>query len=182
MSDHVPEARSPAQPRGESIVDDTGDGKPPEGLGIAGGRSQIEMEAGRHSHIDHHLHGLPEMQDHRIRGVRRRSQLRGIGGQALGHAREGSDWDLGYLAGPELDPSALLLDVVTALGTDRVDLVDLARAGAQVRFRAAADGRIVYAADQGTFERFWTAAVTFWCDAEPVIRTGYADVLARLSP
>ena len=104
-----------------------------------------------------------------------------FGSRARRDAREGSDWDLGYLAGPELDPSALLLDVVTALGTDRVDLVDLARAGAQVRFRAAADGRIVYAADQGTFERFWTAAVTFWCDAEPVIRAGYADALSRLA-
>ena len=104
-----------------------------------------------------------------------------FGSRARRDAREGSDWDLGYLAGPELDPSALLLDVVTALRTDRVDLVDLARAGAQVRFRAAAEGRVVYAADQGTFERFWTEAVTFWCDAEPVIRAGYADALSRLA-
>jgi len=105
-----------------------------------------------------------------------------FGSRARRDAREGSDWDLGYLAGAEMDPSALLLDVVTALGTDRVDLVDLARAGAQVRFRAAADGRIVYAADETAFERFWFEAVSFWCDAAPVIRMGYADVLARLSP
>lgn len=105
-----------------------------------------------------------------------------FGSRARADARARSDWDLGYLAGPELDPSALLLDVVTALRTDRVDLVDLARAGAQVRFRAAAEGRVVHAADEGTFQRFWTDAVTFWCDAEPVIRKGYADVLARLAP
>ena len=105
-----------------------------------------------------------------------------FGSRARRESREGSDWDLGYLGGPEMDTSALLLDVVTALGTDRVDLVDLARAGAQVRFRAAADGRIVFAADESAFERFWLEAVSFWCDAEPVIRMGYADVLTRLSP
>ena len=76
-----------------------------------------------------------------------------FGSRARRDSREGSDWDLGYLAGPEMDTSALLLDVVTALGTDRVDLVDLARAGAQVRFRAAAEGRVVYAADQGTLKQ-----------------------------
>lgn len=104
-----------------------------------------------------------------------------FGSRARRDSREGSDWDLGYLAGPEMDPSALLLGVVTALGTDRVDLVDLARAGAQVRFRAAADGRVLYAATQGAFERFWLEAVSFWCDAEPVIRAGYAGVLASLT-
>lgn len=105
-----------------------------------------------------------------------------FGSRARRQSREGSDWNLGYLGGPEMDTSALLLDVVTAVGTDRVDLVDLARAGAQVRFRAAADGRIVFAAAESAFERFWLEAVSFWCDAEPVIRMGYADVLTRLSP
>ena len=104
-----------------------------------------------------------------------------FGSRARRECREGSDWDLGYLGGPEMDTSALLLDVVTALGTDRVDLVDLARAGAQVRFRAAADGRIVFAADESAFERFWLEAVSFWCDAEPVSRAGYADALASLT-
>lgn len=104
-----------------------------------------------------------------------------FGSRARRDSREGSDWDLGYLAGPEMDPSALLLGVVTALGTDRVDLVDLARAGAQVRFRAAAEGRVLYAAAEGAFERFWLEAVSFWCDAEPVIRAGYAGVLASLT-
>ena len=63
-----------------------------------------------------------------------------FGSQARGEARPDSDWDLGYLAGAGFDPDALLLDLVTRLGTDRVDLVDLARAGAQLRFKAAAEG------------------------------------------
>ena len=103
-----------------------------------------------------------------------------FGSRARGDAHEQFDWDLGYLAGPGLDPDALLLDLVNALDTDRVDLVDLARAGGQVRFRAARDGRRIHEASPGTFEAFWTDAVTFWCDAEPLLRTGYAEALARL--
>ena len=103
-----------------------------------------------------------------------------FGSRARGDAREQSDWDLGYLGEPGMDADALLLDVVNALGTDRVDLVDLARAGGQIRFRAARDGRPLYEAPRGAFAEFWIEAVDFWCDAEPVLRAGYADALARL--
>ena len=105
-----------------------------------------------------------------------------FGSRARTDARPASDWDLGYVASDGLDPDALLLDLVRALGTDRVDLVDLERAGAQIRYRAAAEGRVVHEARPGAFAEFWLAAVGFWCDAEPVLRAGYADVLARLRP
>jgi predicted nucleotidyltransferase len=103
-----------------------------------------------------------------------------FGSRARGDAREQSDWDFGYLAQEGFDPDALLLDLVNALGTDRIDLVDLARAGGQMRFRAARDGRALYEAEEGIFQTFWLEAVGFWCDVEPVVRAGYADVLARL--
>lgn len=103
-----------------------------------------------------------------------------FGSRARADAQERSDWDLGYLADTGLDPDALLLDLVNALGTDRVDLVDLARAGAQVRFRAAGEGRVLHEAAAGVFSKFWIEAVDFWCDAEPLLRAGYAQVLARL--
>ena len=103
-----------------------------------------------------------------------------FGSRARGDAGAESDWDLGYLAEPSFDPDALLLDLVTRLATDRVDLVDLARAGGQIRFRVAADGRVVYEDEPSRFERFWLEAVHFWCEAGPLIREGYTDVLARL--
>ena len=103
-----------------------------------------------------------------------------FGSRARTDARSTSDWDFGYVAADGLDPDALLLDLVHVLGTDRVDLVDLARAGAQIRFRAAAEGRVVHEGSPGAFAEFWLDAVDFWCDAEPVLRAGYADVLARL--
>ena len=103
-----------------------------------------------------------------------------FGSRARGDAGETSDWDLGYLADASFDPLRLLGDLVAILGTDRVDLVDLRPAGAQVRFRAARDGRPLHAADEDVFPRFWMEAVSFWCDAGPAIRSGYADVLAEL--
>ena len=89
---------------------------------------------------------------------------------------------LGYLAHPDFDPDALRLALVTALGTEGIDLVDLERAGALLRYRAARDGRPLFSAAAGTFERFSIEAVTFWCDIAPVLEAGYADVLAELGP
>jgi len=103
-----------------------------------------------------------------------------FGSRARGEARQQSDWDLGYLAEGGFDPDVLLLDLVVELGTDRVDLVDLGRAGAQVRFRAAAEGLVVYEGSPGAFAALWIEAVDFWCDAGPLIRDGYAEALARL--
>jgi predicted nucleotidyltransferase len=104
-----------------------------------------------------------------------------FGSRARGDASAASDWDVAYRADDRLDREALLLDLIRALDTDRVDLVDLERAGGLVRFRAARDGRVVFEAAPDAFARFWLEAVDFWCDAGPVIRAGYEDVLAELS-
>lgn len=101
------------------------------------------------------------------------------GSRARGDARSGSDWDLAYLATSAFDPDAFLADLVLALGTDRVDLARLRGAGGLFRYRVARDGEPVYEARQGVFADFWTRAVTFWCDAEPVLRPAYDAVLAE---
>ncbi len=102
------------------------------------------------------------------------------GSRARGDAHSHSDWDFAYLADGRLDPDALLADLVLAMGSDRVDLADLSRAGGLLRYRAARDGRPVFEGEEGAFERFWLQAVTFWCDAEPVLRRGYEAILAEL--
>jgi predicted nucleotidyltransferase len=101
------------------------------------------------------------------------------GSRGRGDGGPQSDWDFGYLGDPELDPAALMLRLTDILGTDAVDLADLDRASALLRFRAARDGRLL-AEREGEFERFQLAAVHFWCDAGPVIRAAYDDVLAGL--
>jgi len=101
------------------------------------------------------------------------------GSRARGDAQEGSDWDLAYLAADGFDPDAFLAEVVFALREDRVDLADLSTAGGLLRYRVARDGQVLYEVRDGVFERFWMQAVTFWCDAEPVLRRGYEAVLAE---
>jgi predicted nucleotidyltransferase len=103
-----------------------------------------------------------------------------FGSRARGDATDRSDWDLGYLAGEHVDPDAILADLVSAIGTERIDLVDLSRASGLVRFRAARDGVAIVEKPRGAFDRFWLDAVSFWCEAGHVLRAAYAGVLDEL--
>jgi predicted nucleotidyltransferase len=103
-----------------------------------------------------------------------------FGSRARGDAAANADWDFAYLAAAPFDADALLADLAGVIGADRIDLVDLARAGGQLRYRAARDGRIVYEGRPGAFERFWLDAVSFWCDVAPVVGRAYEGVLSRL--
>lgn len=87
---------------------------------------------------------------------------------------------LGYLGDETFDPDALLAELVLALGSDRIDLVNLTGAGGLLRYRAARDAVVLHQADPEAFERFWMATVLFWCDVEPVLRRGYEAILAGL--
>ena len=105
-----------------------------------------------------------------------------FGSRARGDARAGSDWDFGYLGSAAFDPDGFLAVLVGAVNSDRIDLVDLARAGGLLRFRAARDGCPLFEADADAFACFWLDAVSFWCDIEPILRAGYDRVLAELGP
>ena len=108
------------------------------------------------------------------------------GSRARGEAADVSDWDLAYLAeantdaDADADPGALAAALTRVLATDAVDLVDLARASALLRFRAARDGVVVLERTPGRFVEFQEEAVRFRCDAGPVIRAAQDDVLAGL--
>jgi len=101
------------------------------------------------------------------------------GSRARGDAHPGSDWDFGYLAGPDFDPGHLLGSLVRTLECDAIDLVDLARASGHLRYRAAADAVVVHGATS-VFNQFWFDAVSYWCDMQGVIRAEYARALAEL--
>lgn len=104
-----------------------------------------------------------------------------FGSRARGDATDRSDWDIGYLADARFDRERFLADLIAALGTEQIDLVDLERAGGLVRFRAARDGIALFEHAPDAFARFWLDAVSFWCDMGPIIRAGYEDILAELS-
>jgi hypothetical protein len=100
------------------------------------------------------------------------------GSLALGDADALSDWDLAYDADATLDPDALLAAVADRLNADRIDLVDLGRAGALLRHRVARDGVAFFEASPGRFEQFRLDAIATWCDMAPVLEPLYARVLA----
>lgn len=103
-----------------------------------------------------------------------------FGSRARGDAAPGSDWDFGYLAGGSVDPLALMAELSRVVGSDRVDVVDLARTSGLLRYRAARDGLLVYERESGAFDRFRFEAARFWFDAEPVLLPEYEAVLDRL--
>lgn len=104
-----------------------------------------------------------------------------FGSRARTDAHPGSDWDLAYIAREGFDVAALLGVLVEAVGSDRVDLVDLRRAGGLLRYRVARDGQVVYEARPQLADAFRFEAVQFWCDAAAVLQRGYDEVLAELT-
>ena len=104
-----------------------------------------------------------------------------FGSRARGDAHHGSDWDFGYLAGPELDFYGLLARLVLLLGTDRIDLVNLNRTNGLLRFRVAAEGQALFESSDGIFESFAFEAISYWCDMGPIIRQGYEAILQGLA-
>jgi predicted nucleotidyltransferase len=103
-----------------------------------------------------------------------------FGSRARSETHACSDWDFGYLASARLDAAGLLAALVETTGSDRIDLVDLQRAGGLLRYRAARDGQVVYESQPGVADAFRLEAVRFWCEAAPVLQRGYEAVLAEL--
>ncbi|PYQ56631.1 MAG: hypothetical protein DMF53_24930 [Acidobacteria bacterium] len=104
-----------------------------------------------------------------------------FGSRARGDSHPGSDWDFGYLAGPELDPYDLLARLALLLRTDWLDLVNLNRVNGLLRFRAASEGKTLFESRKGVFERFAVEAISYWCDMGPIIRAGYEEILQGLA-
>ena len=102
------------------------------------------------------------------------------GSRARGDAHAHSDWDFAYQAGATFDADALLAAFADYLKADRIDLVDLDRAGALLRHRAARDAAVLFERDPGQFDRFWLDAVHAWCDLAPILEPLYARVLEDL--
>lgn len=104
-----------------------------------------------------------------------------FGSRARDDVHPHSDWDFGYLAGPGFDVDDFLARLVGLLGIDQIDLVNLRRANGLLRYRAAAEGRPLFESTPGVFDRFWFQAVSFWCDAGPILQQGYEEILQGLA-
>lgn len=93
-----------------------------------------------------------------------------FGSRATGHSRPDSDSDVGILrwqgvVSAEHFP-ALGLGLARATGLPDIDLVDLRRAPALLRYRAARDGRPLFEAAPALFTRFHVQAWKQYLDDE----------------
>ena len=122
----------------------------------------------------------PQLMD-TARNTRALELLMLFGSRARDDNHPESDWDFAYTATDAFDLAAFLGNLAGIVGTDRIDLVDLNRAGGLIRYRVARDGHLVFEARPGSADRFQLEAVRFWCDAESVLQRGYDAVLAGLT-
>jgi predicted nucleotidyltransferase len=102
------------------------------------------------------------------------------GSRARGDAHALSDWDFAYEADAGFDVDGLLAGLSERLDADRVDLVDLDRAGALLRYRVARDGVLIFEREAGRFSRFRLQAIDTWCDLAPILEPAYARALDAL--
>lgn len=104
------------------------------------------------------------------------------GSRARDEAHAGSDWDFAYEADPAFDADTLLAALADALKADRIDLVDLHRAGALLRHRVASDGLVLFERSPGHFDRFHLNAARTWCDLAPVLEPIYERIFGDAPP
>ena len=87
-----------------------------------------------------------------------------FGSAAKGRARAQSDVDLGAQCDGPADLDSLYLAIAPRLGTDRLDVVDLRRAGPLLAFEVARAGRLLFERHPGTFRQFQSLASRKYAD------------------
>ncbi|NWJ70665.1 nucleotidyltransferase domain-containing protein [Pseudonocardia sp. ICBG1122] len=106
-----------------------------------------------------------------------------FGSRATGTARPDSDHDVAVLFAGEPAPVAtelLAADLAARLGTG-VDVVDLGRAGLELRGRVAESGRLLFSADEVARVRFEVDARMCWIEFRPVLEETTRSFLARVA-
>lgn len=102
-----------------------------------------------------------------------------FGSRARGDAHTRSDWDFAYL-GAGIDAGQLHATLSLALGTDRVNVADLARSSGLLRARVARDGIVIVERTPNGADAFRFEALSFWCDVGPILERDYEAILAEL--
>lgn len=93
-----------------------------------------------------------------------------FGSAAKGRARPRSDVDIAVRGDGPADLDALYLILAPRVGTDRLDLVDLRRAGPLLAFEVARHGRLLFERAPGAFRGFQALASRRYCDTAKLRR------------
>ena len=87
-----------------------------------------------------------------------------FGSTVTGRRRAGSDLDIAARFDGPTDLDALYLALAGRLGSDRLDLIDLRRAGPLLAFEVARSGRLLFERRRGMFREFQSLASRRYCD------------------
>ncbi|MBI4572388.1 MAG: nucleotidyltransferase domain-containing protein [candidate division NC10 bacterium] len=89
-----------------------------------------------------------------------------FGSAVKGRAVAESDVDIGVRCDGPADLDNLYMAIAPRLGTDRLDLIDLRRAGPLLAFQVARTGRLLFERCPGAFREFQSLASRRYCDTE----------------
>jgi predicted nucleotidyltransferase len=87
-----------------------------------------------------------------------------FGSTVTGQRTAGSDLDIAVHFDGPADLDAVYLALAGRLGTDRLDLIDLRRAGPLLAFEVARSGRLLFEGRRGVFREFQSLASWRYCD------------------
>lgn len=93
-----------------------------------------------------------------------------FGSTAKGGRRGGSDVDVAVRCLETAELDTLYGVLAPGLGTDRLDLVDLRRAGPLLAMEVARSGRLLYESRPGAFRQFQSLASRRYCDTAKLRR------------
>lgn len=93
-----------------------------------------------------------------------------FGSAARDRASSESDIDLAVQCDGPADLDAFYLALAPRLGTDRLDLIDLRRAGPLLAMAVARTGRPLFERERGAFREFQSLASRRYCDTDKLRR------------
>lgn len=127
------------------------------------------------SEIHDALHRLRSLPDRELETLCRRHHVRvlTVFGSALrDRVADPGDLDLGVMFEPGAphDVLSLLEDLIAALGTEHLDLLDAQRASETARMRAIGEGEPIFESEPGAYAVARAAAMTLYWDTEHLRR------------
>jgi predicted nucleotidyltransferase len=93
-----------------------------------------------------------------------------FGSAARDRARSESDVDLAVQCDGPADLDGLYLAMAPRLGTDRLDLIDIRRAGPLLQMAVARTGCLLFEREPGAFREFQSLASRRYCDTDKLRR------------